>query len=177
MSVAQGTRRSDGTGCCVDYAYKRTTVGGFEAVARDVERSIDAHGFLVSGIHDVHVTLAAKGFHIRPLRIYEVREPRDRFVPTGPANVAQDPRATLVMPCKINVFEEGDSVAVAAILPSIMRKVYPEAQLDGIVEEIEERVVRIVDDATYRSERSAREGAEAGPPTAHGDVSARSSRT
>ena len=95
----------------MDYAYKRTTTGSFDGVARDVERSIDAHGFLVSGIHDVHVTLAAKGFHIRPLRIYEVREPRDRYVPTGPAtvaqdprSVAQDPRATLVMPCKINVF-------------------------------------------------------------------------
>jgi hypothetical protein len=80
------------------------------------------------------------------------------------------------MPCKINVFEEGDVIAVAAILPSIMRKVYPEAQLDGIVEDIEERVVRIVDDATYRSGRSL-EGAETGPQAAHGDLSARSSRT
>ena len=161
----------------MEYAHKRTTAGSFEAVAKDVERSIDAHGFLVSGIHDVHVTLAAKGFHIRPLRIYEVREPRDRYVPASPSSVAQDPRATLVMPCKINVFEEGDGVAVAAILPSIMRKVYPEAQLDGVVEEIEDRVVRVVEDATRRAERSPRQGAGAGPTTPHDDVSARSSRT
>jgi uncharacterized protein (DUF302 family) len=149
----------------VDYAYKRISNGAFESVSKDVERAIDAHGFIVSGIHDVHVTLAAKGFHIRPLRIYEVREPRDRYVPAGPGSVAQDPRSTLVMPCKINVFEEGDRIAVAAILPSIMRKVYPEAQLDGIVEDIEDRVVRIVDDATDAKGRPARSAAQAEPPS------------
>jgi uncharacterized protein (DUF302 family) len=122
----------------VDYAYKRVVDRSFEETIEAVERSIEAHGFSVSGLHDVHHTLAAKGFTIRPLRIYQLVEKQQE---------AEDPRVELLLPARVHVFEDEGGVVVAALLPSIMCQVYPRARLDELASVLEGRVIDLVDHA------------------------------
>ncbi|MDP3631071.1 MAG: hypothetical protein Q8S43_09025, partial [Actinomycetota bacterium] len=56
----------------MDFTYKRVCHSGFESTVEAVERSIRSFGFVVERAHDLQATLAAKGFAIQPLRIYEL---------------------------------------------------------------------------------------------------------
>lgn len=121
----------------MDHAYKRTQRGRFEDVIEAVERAVDAHGFVVVRKYDIGGTVGSKGFAIRPLVILEV----------SPAEEVKGP-LSLVLPCKINVYEEGGCIAVAALRPTVFASVYPEHDLSELAKPIEEDVIAIVDDAT-----------------------------
>lgn len=120
----------------MDYAYKRCGTSGFTEAIEAVERSVRDHGFIVQQRHDIGAALAAKGFQIRPLVIFEV----------APAKEVDDP-VTLIMPCRINVYEDGNDVVVAALRPSLFSSVFPEHELDDIVDRFERHIVEIVDGA------------------------------
>jgi len=123
--------------CPVDYAYKRCGNRGFFDTLSAVEEAVCDHGFVVQRKYDIGGTVVAKGFTIRPLVIMEV----------GPAEEDVGTPLSLVLPCRINVYEEDGAVVVAALRPTIFSAVYPEHRLDEVAAEIEETVVNIVDDA------------------------------
>ena len=121
----------------MDYAYKRVGTEGFEATIEAVERSVRDHGFVIEQFHDISARLEAKGFPIRQLVIFEI----------GPAQESTDDMLRLLMPCRINVYEEGDEVVVAALRPTLFKAVFPEHELDALAQKIEADVVRVVDDS------------------------------
>ncbi len=122
----------------MDYAYKKSRSGEFCEMIEAVERSANAHGFVVSVVHDIRSALAAKGFAIRPLSIMELDlESRD-----------SDPTMGLLTPVKVNVYEEAGNVWVAALRPTLFCHVYPEHELDDSAVRLERDIVAIVDDAT-----------------------------
>ena len=51
------------------------------------------------------------------------------------------------MPCRINVFMEGDRVVITALRPTLLCQVYPDAGLDTLAGAVEKAVLEIVDDA------------------------------
>jgi hypothetical protein len=120
----------------VDYALKRRASGEFGAVTQAVERSIAAHGFVVVGAHDMHVTLAHKGFTIHPVRIYEIRD-RDR----GSHRLAD------ALAGRISVFIESGEVVVAAVRPGIVAHMFPDDGLEEAARDLEHRIARIVEAA------------------------------
>lgn len=120
----------------MDYAYKRVAPREFAQTLIDVERSVKRCGFVVEHSYDIGAALAAKGFPIRPLMIYEV----------APAEAVDDP-VTLIMPCRINVFEEDGTVTVSALRPSVFVAVFPEHDLAEIAMAYEGRIIDIVDGA------------------------------
>jgi len=65
-----------------------------------VEQSVRSHGFDVVRRHDLQATLAAKGFEIQPLVVFDI----------GTALGSTDL-------CKMHVYTEGDAVWVSAIRP------------------------------------------------------------
>jgi len=119
----------------VDYAYKRVGTKGFTETIEAVERSVRAHGFVVEQLHDIRARLAAKGFPIRQLVIFEI----------APAEKTADETVRLLMPCRINVYEEGDAVVVAALRPTLFKAVFPEHKLDELAQQIEAQVIGVVD--------------------------------
>lgn len=121
----------------MEYAYKRIGAKGFRETIEAVERSVGLHGFVVQEMHDIQERLVAKGFPIRPLVIFEI----------APAEERGEPGLSLLMPCRIHVYEEGPDVIVAAIRPTLFAAVFPEHGLDGLAEEIEQVVVKVVDSA------------------------------
>jgi len=109
---------------------------GFSETTEAVKRSASVHGFVVQKVYDIGAALASKGFPIRPLVIIEI----------APAEDLEDP-VTLIMPCRINVYEENNAVVVAALRPSLFSAVFPEHQLDAIAQAFERRVIKVVDGA------------------------------
>lgn len=121
----------------MDYAYKRVGTKGFAETIEAVERSVRDHGFVVEQLHDISARLEAKGFPIRQLVIFEI----------GPAHETRDEMIRLLMPCRINVYQEGDQVVVAALRPTLFKAVFPEHELDALAQKVEADVVSLVDES------------------------------
>lgn len=121
----------------MEYAYKRVGTGSFTETIEAVERSVRDHGFVVLHYHDITAALAAKGFPIRPLAIFEI----------APVDLDLELPVALLMPCRINVYEQDSEVVVAALRPTLFSAVYPEHELDDVAREFETTVVSVVDGA------------------------------
>jgi uncharacterized protein (DUF302 family) len=121
----------------VDYAYKRVGTKSFADTIEAVKRAVELHGFVVQRYHDIQERLASKGFPIRPLVIFEI----------APAGERDDEDIALLMPCRINVYEEEGDVVVAALRPTLFQAVFPEHDLDALATEVERVVVAVVDES------------------------------
>lgn len=121
----------------MEHAYKRRAARPFGATIEAVERSVRSHGFVVRHKYDIGGTVVAKGFTIRPLVILEI----------GPEEEPAEAPLSLVLPCRINVYEEDGETVVAALRPTLFRAVFPEHRLDEVVEAVEATVIGIVDGA------------------------------
>ena len=121
----------------MDFAYKREAAAGFAETTEAVERSARDHGFDVRHTYDIRAALAAKGFPIRPLVIFEI----------VPSEGDLDEAVALIMPCRIHIYEEGSGVVVAALRPTMFRAVFPEHDLDAIAQRVENEMIEVVDAA------------------------------
>jgi uncharacterized protein (DUF302 family) len=129
------------------YDYRRECACDFDEAIALVEAALGRHGFTVRIMHDIQATLASKGFHIKPIRIYEVEGPGDPTgsVDSGPESA--EARLMRLMPCRINVFVEGDVVVVTALRPTLLCRVFPEEDLDEVAGALERVLVAVVDEA------------------------------
>lgn len=137
LRLAGNVRSDDERDNPVEYAYKRTGSAGFSQTIEAVEHAVGAHGFVVHASYDIGGTVGAKGFAIRPLVILEV----------GPDDDDLEQPLSLVLPCRINIYEEGGEVVVAALRPTVFVSVYPEHDLEAVAAEVEHTIVGIVNSA------------------------------
>ena len=121
----------------MDFAYKRESPVGFKETMVAVEAAARARGFQVRHSYDVRAALAANGFPIRPLVIFEV----------APSEGELEDAVALLMPCRIHVYEEGEAIVVAALRPTLFREVFPEHDLDAIAQSVEAEIIEVVDAA------------------------------
>lgn len=84
----------------MEFTYRREGHRPFPEMIEAVERTVRSHGFDVIRCHDLQATLAAKGFEIAPLVVFDVG--------------SESSNADL---CKMHVYTEGDVVWVSAIRP------------------------------------------------------------
>jgi uncharacterized protein (DUF302 family) len=131
-----------GTGIA-GYDYRRESAREFDEAVASVEAALGRHGFSVSAMHDIQATLAAKGFAIKPIRIYEIQGPGD---PAASGHDA-DPRLERLMPCRINVFVEDKAVVITALRPTLLCRVFPEEDLGEVAAALERVLVAVVDEA------------------------------
>jgi uncharacterized protein (DUF302 family) len=124
----------------VEFAYKRRTVASFADTTEAVEACVRDHGFDVRHTYDIRAALEAKGFPIRPLVVFEI----------APAEDELDEAVSLIMPCRVHIYEEGEAVIVAAIRPTLFSAVFPEHDLDAIAERFEAEMIEVVDAAADR---------------------------
>jgi uncharacterized protein (DUF302 family) len=129
------------------YDYRRRSSHEFSAAVTAVEAALARHGFTVSSMHDIQATLAAKGFAINPIRIYEVRGPGDPDAGEAADRVA-GARLARLMPCRVNVFVDvDDAVVVTALRPTLLCRVFPEEALDEMAAALERVLVAVVDES------------------------------
>ncbi len=112
----------------MDFTYRRAGHRPFPEMIEAVERSVRSHGFDVIRSHDLQATLAAKGFKIQPLVVFDIG------TPGTPADL-----------CKMHVYADGDSVWVSAMRPLALYQV--EQPAAGTTVDVEASVVLLVDTA------------------------------
>ena len=132
----------------MDYSYKRVGSRGFLDTVGAVERSIRAHGFAVAHVHDLQATLAVQGLRHRPAAHLRDQRPtaaaRRRDGRAG-ARGAREARDAHAVPGER--LRRGGEVVVAAVRPTVMCRVFPEAELDEVARAVEAIVVELVDEA------------------------------
>src|SRR3989338_8804195 len=124
----------------------------FNEAVRDVQEEIGKVGMRVLHIHDVQQTLGEKGFQREPFKIIE-------FCNAKFANefLNKDIKLGLCLPCKINVYvKDGPASALASagkqtfisgMRPIILPQFFPETDLGGRPEEIDQIIQNIINNA------------------------------
>lgn len=122
--------------------YTVSTAKPYREAVEAVIASAEAHGFRVQFVHDVAETLAEKGFDRAPVSIIEVCN-------AGFASKVLDADITigLMLPCPVMVYEQDDQVRIATMRPSLIAQFFPEAQIGPVADEVESRMVAIIDSA------------------------------
>lgn len=119
---------------------RRTSRSQPEVVAAIGEAAV-ARGFRVLHTHQVHETLAEKGFTIPAYSIVEVCNARyAHAVLTTHAPVG------MFLPCRFAVYTEGAETVVSLMRPSLIADLMPGKDFGGIPREVEEVLVAVVDD-------------------------------
>ncbi|MBN2227203.1 MAG: DUF302 domain-containing protein [candidate division Zixibacteria bacterium] len=117
------------------------TSKSMDDVSSGLEKATSEHGFTILAVHDVHKTLTEKGFDSQPLKIYEVCNAE--FAHQA---LASDVNVAMFMPCKI-VVRTGDNAGTKMTLvrPSMISAMMPESGLEKMAQEVEERLIGIMD--------------------------------
>src|SRR3989338_1480103 len=104
-----------------DFAYIQETQKSFENAVVDVLKAVDQKGWTLFAVYDIQERLAAKGFVQEPLKIIEICSGKyaHQFL-------NKNRLASLCMPCKIIVMENGGKVQVVAMRPTILSSFFPQ---------------------------------------------------
>jgi uncharacterized protein (DUF302 family) len=140
-----GAVPSERFGDTPEYDYRRESRRPFSDAVAAVESAISEAGFSVRVMHDIQATLAAKGFRVRPIRIYEIDGSPEIVESLCAAYPAC--RIERLMPCRVNIFEEDDRTVITVLRPTIMCRVFPEEQLESVAESLERLLLGVVDAA------------------------------
>ena len=112
-------------------------------VVKDLEAAVTRHKFGVLGTHDLKETMAKKGVSFaRDCRIFEVCNPHQ-----AKRVLEANLEISTALPCRISVYEEGGVTKLATIKPTALIALYPNPELRGVAEEVEQTLVVIMDEA------------------------------
>ena len=111
----------------------------FDKTVAIILARIEKKGFRVLHVHDVRETLSGKGFVFEPMKIIEFCNAR-----YASQVLAKDKKASLMLPCRITVFEDKGTTYVSAFRARIMTSLYPQAGLRAIAEEVDQAILSIV---------------------------------
>lgn len=123
--------------------YIRTTAKSVSDTARDLEAAVQKHGFGVLHVYDLKETLTRKG---QPLdaacRVFEVCNPQH-----ASRVLARDMRINMALPCRISVYENGDTTEIGTILPTeMLNALSNDPQLREVARDVEKTLKAIIDD-------------------------------
>lgn len=116
----------------------------FNQASTDLEAAVLRHGFGVLHVHDLGATLRSKGMAFEEeCKVFEV---------CNPAQAAKvllvDMRLNMALPCRISVFTEKGVTRIGLIRPlPMLTALSQDATLLHIAEEVEEKILQMVDEA------------------------------
>lgn len=117
--------------------------GTVEAIGARLEQAVKAHKFGVIGIVDLKSKMAEKGIEFgRACKIYEVCNPTQaKLVLEMNMSIAT------ALPCRIAVYEEGDRVKVATMLPTETLALFAMPELAPVAEAVETEIRAMMQEA------------------------------
>jgi uncharacterized protein (DUF302 family) len=111
----------------------------FDEAAERLPKALQAEGFGVITQIDLRETFQAKlGVTFRRYRIFGACNPEFAL-----KVVATDPRAGLLLPCNIALFERNDGKAALGIVDPVQQLNAPDGPLGDVAREIGERLARV----------------------------------
>ena len=116
----------------------------FDQASADLESAVKNHGFGVLHIHDLGTTLRSKGIAFEEqCKVFEVCNPVQ-----AAKVLATDMRLNMALPCRISVFTESGKTKIGLIKPEpMLAMLSQDATLLQVAKEVEEKTVRMVDEA------------------------------
>jgi len=125
-----------------NFDYTTATEHSFESAVSRVEDEIAKASMRVLHVHNVQQTLAEKGFEREPFKIIEFCS-----APYANAFLNADIRIGLCMPCKINVYVKDGHTVISGMRPTMLRQLFPEAEVGDMPEEIDQKIETIINNA------------------------------
>lgn len=122
--------------------FEVTTLNSFVETVEKIKEQTEANGFRVLHIHDVKATLEEKGFEIHPLKIIEVCNAKYAYTA-----LQIDVTVSLLMPCRINVYDKGEEVIISTVRPTQLVEMFNNSSLKSFSEDIESALTKIIEES------------------------------
>lgn len=122
--------------------FEVTTNKPFIDTVSKVQKETMANGFRVLHIHDVQATLFEKGFEIKPLKIIEVCNAKYAYTA-----LQVEISVSLLMPCRINVYELGEKTVISTFRPTSLVQMFPYHNLEQFAKDVENVLTRIIENS------------------------------
>jgi uncharacterized protein (DUF302 family) len=111
--------------------------------AAALEAAVQANHFGVMQVHNLKETMAKKGVEFaRECLIFEVCQPQQ-----AKKVLDQNMSVSTALPCRISIYEEGGKTMLAALKPTTLLAMFNTPQLDGVAQEVEATIVKIMKEA------------------------------
>ncbi len=106
--------------------------------------AVEASGFGVMQVHNLKETMWKKNVIFEhECLIYEVCQP-------GQAKKVLDENLSIstVLPCRTSIYEENGKTILATLRPTAMLAMFNTPQLDGVAQEVEATIIKIMTEAS-----------------------------
>lgn len=123
-----------------DFAYVTETKKGFDEAVVSVLKAVENKGWTIFQVYDLKERLEAKGFKQEKLKIIEICSGKHANTLLNINKVF-----SVCMPCRINIFEDKETIKIAAVKPSILSDFSEEAK--AALEEVEKEINEIINDS------------------------------
>jgi uncharacterized protein (DUF302 family) len=111
--------------------------------AAALHTAVQANHFGVMQVHNLKETMAKKGVEFaRECLIFEVCQPQQ-----AKKVLDQNMSVSTALPCRISIYEEGGKTILATLKPTTLLAMFNTPQLKGVVQEVEDTIVKIMKEA------------------------------
>jgi uncharacterized protein (DUF302 family) len=123
--------------------YTRTSIRSMEDIELRLRDAAQRHKFGVLHVLDLKQTLQSKGIELgRECRIFDVCNPQ-----AASAALKHDMAASVVLPCRIAVYAEGNGCTIATVRPTDLMQATGLKGVEPLAQEIEREIAAIIDEA------------------------------
>ena len=111
--------------------------------AAALRASVQANQFGVMQVHDLKETMEKKGVEFtRECLIFEVCQPQQ-----AKKVLDENMSVSTALPCRISIYQEGGKTILATLKPTILLAMFNAPQLEGVAQEVEDTIVKIMQEA------------------------------
>jgi uncharacterized protein (DUF302 family) len=122
---------------------KLSTDKSVSEAAAALQAAVQANRFGVMQVHNLKETMTKKGVEFeRECLIFEVCQPQQ-----AKRVLDQNMSVSTALPCRISIYEEGGKTILATLKPTKLLAIFNEPQLEGVAQEVEDTIVKIMKEA------------------------------
>lgn len=112
-------------------------------VATALQSAVEANHFGVMQIHNLKETMAKKGVEFaHECLVFEVCQPQQ-----AKKVLDKDMSLSTALPCRISIYEEDGKTILATMKPTALLALFSTPQLEGVAQDVENAIVKIMKEA------------------------------
>ena len=114
------------------------------AAAAALQTAVAANHFGVMQVHNLQETMVKKGVEFaHPCLIFEVCQPQQ-----AKRVLEENMSVSTALPCRISIYPENGKTVLATLKPTTMLAMFNTPQLQGVAQEVEETIMKIMQEAS-----------------------------
>jgi len=113
------------------------------AAADALQAAVTANHFGVMHVHNLKDTMAKKGVAFdHECLVFEVCQPQQ-----AKQVLEENMSVSTALPCRISIYQEGGKTVLATLKPTTLLALFNTPQLEGVAQEVEDTIVKIMTEA------------------------------